>query len=454
MKQLFLFLICIPYFAQGQLQLNIDLLDHWTDESLVSSSSKVRFNDCWGYFDSIQRKEYAIIGSTEGHHFFEVDSDNKLIELDFLKGKYTGFDVHHRDIKTYQHYAYMVCDEGNSSLQIADLNYLPDSVHLVYEDTLNFTRVHNIFIDSSSALLYACDVLGNSQDFSLRVYSLTNPESPQLIYTEPGNIQEVHDCFVRNGIAYLNCGFEGLRVYDFQSPNNPVFIQNLDIYHQQGYNHQGWMTPDGTRFFFGDETNGKKIKNCVVSTNHELTVKNYFETNSVNGSVSHNIMADNDFAFVAYYNEGLRVFDIRSHIPKEIAHYDTYPEEHPFKMFGAWGVYSNLPSQRILVSDRQNGLFLLDFDRATLKKNSAEVLNVHPNPSNGNFTVLLNDLYVTNFTLKVFDINGRVVYQNETINQTYLKVNTPMQKGVYFVKTEYFNYLGEKITQTKKIVVN
>ena len=64
-------------------------------------------------------------------------------------------------------------------------------------------------------------------------------------------------------------------------------------------------------------------------------------------------MATDEFAFVAYYNEGLRIFDIRN-TPLEIAHYDTYPVDFFYKLNGAWGIYSELPSERLLVSDRQS----------------------------------------------------------------------------------------------------
>lgn len=260
MKSISILLILLSHLAFSQGSLNIELLDNWTDNGLISSSTKVRYNDCWGYYDANKDIEYAILGSTEGHHFFEINNANKLIEIDFLKGKYIGFDVHHRDVKIYKNYAYMVCDEGNSSLQIVDLSFLPDSVHIVKEDTVNFVRTHNIFIDSANALLYACTVRSTTQVFSLQIYSLIDPENPQLVYTEPGNIAEVHDCYVRDNIAYLNCGFDGLRVYDFTTVSNPIFLQDLNIYQQQGYNHQGWMTPDGTKFILVMKPMVKNLK--------------------------------------------------------------------------------------------------------------------------------------------------------------------------------------------------
>ena len=50
-------------------------LDNWHDDTLATNSSKVRYSGCWGF--ERNNEEYAIIGSTEGTHFFHV-KNNKL----------------------------------------------------------------------------------------------------------------------------------------------------------------------------------------------------------------------------------------------------------------------------------------------------------------------------------------------------------------------------------------
>lgn len=185
---------------------------------------------------------------------------------------------------------------------------------------------------------------------------MADPINPVLLWEGPSDIPIVHDCYVRDNIALLNCGDEGLRVYDFTNPSTPIYINNLTFYQDQGYNHQGWLSPDGLTYVFADETNGKRVKKCIVGSDYSIQVQSFFGTNYENNSVPHNIMCTNQFAFVAYYNEGLRIFDIRN-APIEIASYDTYPTSSIFKMNGAWGVFSNYLSGRIIVSDRQNGLF-------------------------------------------------------------------------------------------------
>lgn len=455
--KIFAFLV-ISFCSQvkGQDRLNIDLLDNWDSDTIIHNSSKVKFSDVWGYEKDGQ--EYAMICSTEGVHFFEIIA-NKLRFVDFVKGTFSSTMVINRDVTTFKHYAYTVSDHGPSNLQIIDLSYLPDSVSFISSIDQNFGRVHNLFVDEENELLYACRVTpivnGNpTYVIPLRVFSLADPLNPQLLYEGPNGITEVHDIWVQNNIAILNCGFDGIRVYNFTNPSSPQFIQNLNFYQDQGYNHQGAMTPDGTKYVFGDETNGKMLKLCHIESDHKLTIKNYFGTNFQQNSIPHNIMCSDEFAFVAYYNEGLRIFDIRSVPVKEIAHYDTYPDESDFKMNGAWGVYSKLPSGKILVSDIQYGLFLFDFNRE-LFLNKIEDLTVYPTAirSGKEITVQLKPGSASQFSVKIFDTTGKKLKEQNFVNQTYGKLTIDYTTGIYFVEVSYINYLNEQIQTRVKVII-
>lgn len=440
-------------FAQS---LNVTLLDQWHDPSLTSNSSNVRYNDCWGY--AHDGREYALAGSTEGTHVFEITKDGRFIAIDSVHGKFSHNSVVHRDIKTYRNYAYSVCDEGVSSLQIFDLSYLPDSLHLAAELPY-FGRVHNLFIDSARALMYACIMTPASGgvlqgSLPMQVFSLADPLNPQWLYTGPDDIPEVHDAYVRGSIAYLNCGYDGLRVYDFSNPSDPVYLQNLSAYQDQGYNHQGWMTPDGTIYVFGDETSGKRLKKCTVGSDQLLTVNQRFGTNYQNNSVPHNIMLSNEFAFVAYYNEGLRIYDLRTAIPEEIAFYDTYPQTSQFNMYGAWGVYSELPSGRLLVSDRVNGLFLIDFRRDVFQHPSGH-FEIYPNPlASGETLTLRTKDDISTFEVRLYNLQGQLVHEESFADQSFAELSLPLARGSYVLTLTFTDYLDDTIIQQQRVNVH
>lgn len=457
MFRLLLIFLCLPLVLFSQSQKNVTFLDNWFEDTLATNSSKVRFSGCWGF--ERENEEYAIIGSTEGTHFFHISND-ELKPVGFIEGKYNSAQVVHREFKTFGNYAYSVCDEGTSSLQIIDLSYLPDSVVKVADLQNNlFGKTHNLFIDTTNALLYAClvtPIIGGipTSIIPLRVFSLADPLNPMLLWEGPDDIPVVHDIYVRNNIAFLNCGEYGLRVYDFSNPIAPIYKSNLSFYQDQGYNHQGWLSPNGKTYIFADETSGKRVKKCAVSNNHTVQINQLFGVNSEDGSISHNIMCTDEFAFIAYYNEGLRIFDIRSN-PKEIAHYDTYPDDSPFKMNGAWGVYSNYSSGNVIISDRQYGLFLFNFNKETFLAETIDDFSIYPNPSETGTTLTIrseND-EISNFNIEIFDGFGRKVSSAKSGFNSYCVIDSPSKAGIYFASIQYVNYLGEELIVTKKISV-
>ncbi len=455
-KKFCLLLFTFFYFAGfSQDFKNISLLDHWFSDTIITNSTEARFNDCWGFKSN--GKEYAALGSTEGIHIFEIGENDKLIFRDFQKGTYSATNVVHRDFKIYKNYLYAVCDEGTSALQIYDTSTLPDSLTLVAEINAGFGRIHNIFIDTSSALLLACDV----KDYTMgsvspmRIYNILNPINPLLLFSGPSDVNVVHDAFARDGKIILNCGFDGLRTYDVSNPSTPQLIQTIDIYQDQGYNHQGWLSPDGTTYIFADETNGKKIKKVTVNENYQMNIISMFGTNIENQSVPHNIMLSDKFAYVAYYNEGLRIYDYTYKTPVEVAYYDTYPTDHPFKMNGAWGVYSAFFSKRIIVSDRQNGLFLFQFDEDEYTRNEKEEkLSIYPNPliSNNNLTVKLNEKFVDKIEVEIYDYTGKAVGIFSNYNFNYIQIPIDLNVGIYQLKVRY-NTSTEEFLEIGKVLV-
>jgi choice-of-anchor B domain-containing protein len=446
----------------GQNFKNTILLDNWQSDTILSNSSNVRYSGCWGFTQN--GKEYAVIGSTEGHHFFCLTESDSLNLIDFVPGRYVSAQAITREYKTYQNYLYATGDEGDGSLQIIDLSYLPDSVSLVQDiQNTEIGKIHNLFIDTVNALLYACSVTPflNGQELSLvplKVFSLQDPLNPILLWQGPDDLFEVHDVFVRNNLAILNCGYEGIRIYDFTQPNQPIYKSNLSIYQDQGYNHQGWLCPDNKTYVFADETAGTKIKKATLNSDFSITINSLFGTdNTPYDKTAHNIQCTNEFAFVAYYNEGLRIYDLRSNTPQEIAFYDTHQDEsgNTFSMWGAWGIYAFLPSNRILISDRISGLFLFDFDRDLFSKlEPQEEFIIFPNPSSANESCTFSIPYeAKDPQLKIIDLFGKVIWEVNFINKSIVTLDRSFSSGMYCVQFEYTNYLNERQTQVKKLII-
>jgi len=442
---------------------NCQLLDNWHSDSILTNSTQVRYSSCWGFVQN--GLEYGVIGSTEGHHIFQLTAADSFQFIDFIPGRYVSSQAITREYKTYQQYLYASGDEGSGSLQIMDLSYLPDSVVLV-ADIQNTTigKIHNLFIDTSNALLYACSVTPflSGQEMSLvplKVFSLQDPLNPTFLWEGPNDIPEVHDIFVRDNLAILNCGYDGIRVYDFTNPTSPQFLSNLSFYQEQGFNHQGWLTPNNETYVFADETPGTRIKKAQLTENKNLIIQSVFGTkNEPYLKTAHNIQCTNDFAFVAYYNDGLRIFDLRTNPPEEIAFYDTHEDinGNTFSMWGAWGIYALLPSDRILVSDRISGFYLFSFDRNLFSKvQPSDEIRLLPNPCNSNegFTVQLP--YQMNATsICVYDSFGRKIVERAKPASNLVTIDSVIVSGIYYVQVEFVNYLNETEKHIEKLIIN
>ena len=240
-------LLLSALFAQDSL--NVRKLFHWDDPTIPEGVEVYfnQYNEVWGY--AKEGREYAFLGSTLGVHVFDVTDPVNSVLVDHVPGRFSGQGVIHRDYKVHAGHLFATCDQGPSSLQVMDLQYLPDSVHVVYDSDELLARAHNIQIDTVNARLYTN---GGSTQFS--VYSIADPANPVLLIDCEADIPwwgstigYVHDCFVRDNIVWTN-DQDGMHVVDFSDVENPVILGSLTNYPDQGYNHSGWMNDDGTLY--------------------------------------------------------------------------------------------------------------------------------------------------------------------------------------------------------------
>ena len=431
---LFTILSLFPFVFFTQIK-NVKLLDNWDNNDLVTTNDgESVFNECWGFV--YNNEEYAVIGSTVGTHFFKITKYNKLKLIDFKEGKHAGSDLVHRDYHDYKGYLYEVADEGLSSLRIYDLQYLPDSVHIVSDSDSLIVRSHNIFIDSSSALLYSCGNTNAEGVDALKVISLANPTQPTKIY-DYNFVNYVHDIYVRNDTAFLNVPGDGLIVLNFSTPTTPAPLGNLPFYIDQGYTHSGWLNAKGDIYVLCDENPTNRFKVCDVSdlTNIEVLAATKPETFS--NTLPHNVMIRDNIAYFSYYNDGLQIYDISTPSdPKRIAYYDTYQGSDNNSYRGAWGVYALFPSKRILISDRKNGLFLFKHTPPPkINPEQKDSYGIYPNPATGNLVYFYYNQPVNyDYELSIYNKLGQFieVYKGK---QDFLKLNlNQYAKGSYFYK--------------------
>ena len=417
MKALIAVLVLISFSTSGRSQdaKNVLLLDVWNDTTIPLATEEARFSDLWSF--TAQNGTYVAAGSSRGVEILEV-INKELRHVATGLAAFQGFTVIHRDYKTYGNYLYAVCDEGTSTLQIFDTSFLPDSLPLVYDSNNFFTICHNIYIDTNKAKMYAC----GPNNLGMKVFDLSNPTAPSLI-SDFNAVNYVHDAYVRDDTAFLNCGPDGLRVYDFSNPT-PILLGIMDFYADQGYNHSGWWNPKGSYYAFVDEDKGARIKLCATDNLAGIAISETFAADEYENFTPHNIILTDRLAFVSYYNLGLRVYDYGAFPIQEIAHYDTFHQETEYTLNGAWGV-SILENQNlVLISDRQNGIFLFEMPIDLLDKEQSETF-ISNQPFIDEHSILIPRAYFAEEPLlfSIFRADGAKVYHQEEI---YNWMNIPL----------------------------
>jgi len=444
------------------MQLNMSLLSTWDDNSLPTNwvGPTCSFNDCWGYVDSLDR-EYAFIGSTMGTHIFDITNATNPVLVSYQQGREASGNVVHRDFKTYQHYLYGVCDEGNSSLQIFDLKYMPDSVHKVYDSQQICKTAHNIFIDNGRIYFLGLkDSTGTP--ITVRVASLANPVNPVVINDLSTPLfSYVHDACVRKDTVFLSCGYDGFFIYDYTNPTSPALIQSITNYPEQGYNHSSWVSVDGKTVVFADETHGMGLKVYDISTLSNPVLKSIFRSNLLNDpgnngngySIPHNpFIVANNKVFISYYHDGVQCFDISNPTsPVQVGYYDTYPANTDYNNYaGCWGTYPFLPSHHIIGSDISNGLFVLDGSQllgVNSDISSSNDILIFPNPNCGKLVITSNELYSQQIRVDIYDELGRKIYSVPAYCSGNPIDVSSLKEGIYLVQVTGGNY-----SYTKKII--
>ncbi|MFI5203381.1 MAG: choice-of-anchor B family protein [Flavobacteriales bacterium] len=404
---------------------HVDLLDQWYSANMLPDGNTEWYNEVWGFVSN--GKEYAIIGSQDGTHILEITNDNQLVERDFVMGASIGPYIVNRDFYVYGNYLYSICDQGFSTLQIMDVSYLPDSVHVVYDTNALVASAHTLWVDEAMKKLYVCGPAG----YAMKIFDVTNPIDPQEVFVHTNNAY-IHDCYVRNDTAFLNAGTEGLFVYKFTNLVTPQWIGVYDYYPDQGYNHSGKPNKNGSLYVFADETPGKRVKLVDITDLTDVQLVSFLHSGGDANTIAHDpVFFRDEYVMIAYYYDGLVIFDVKNPSqPIKVGWYDTYNGANS-NYRGAWGVYADLPSERILVSDRQSGLYLLKFNPPP-RINTALEHGVFPNPMNGSGYFWFNNRTDQVYDFFIYDSGGKLVFERKNYADYFIEINsTGLAPGAY-----------------------
>ena len=216
---------------------------------------------------------------------------------------------------------------------------------------------------------------------AFRIYDLANPVDPALVTPPPAGSGYMHDstsmlitdnrttqCANAHNPCEVLVDFNETSVdlWDVTEKAAPVRLSTT-TYPTATYVHSGWPTQDNRFIIVHDELDElRRGLNTHIYTLDIADLRTPSLVTSYTGattSTDHNGYTIGNRYYVVALQARSRASSIRPTPTSltEIGSFDTYltPSANTAGTDGAWGVYPFLPSGTLLVSDIENGLFLL-----------------------------------------------------------------------------------------------
>ena len=365
--------ICENGFA-GEYPCNdYDLLTHFSLEEIGDSDTII--SDSWGWTHPISKEEFAIICTNKGVTFIDITDPANAIILGTLKTK-TENSLS-RSVKTFQSVAFIISDATNHGMQSLNLGRLLDVKNPPVEFTSDrdynfFGYAENISINQDTGFAYITNA--NTYEGGLHFVDLNNSlkaieaggysigpytnDTQVITYKGP-------DTDYTDKEILISSNENEVVILEVTDKENPIKIASF-TYANIGKTHQGWFTEDYRYFIFGDtldEINNGVNTNTIVYNFTDLDNPVYhfnFEGNTT--AIDNNGYIKGNNYYQANYTNGIRVLDISNIDNKsftEIGFFDTYPENNNSEKNGVVNIYPYLESENIIVTDINNGFFLI-----------------------------------------------------------------------------------------------
>ena len=334
-------------------------------------------NDIWGWTDASTGKEYAIMGRTNGTSFVDISDPVNPIYLGNLPPH--SADSEWRDIKVYADHAFMVTEAKNSGMQVFDLTQLRmvDSPPATFSETAHypgFSDAHNLAINEDSGFAYAVGT--NTCGGGLHMIDIHTPANP----TSAG-------CFSADGYTHdaqcvnydgpdldhqgkeicFNSNLDTLTIVDVTNKAGPAMLSRTG-YSGSRDTHQGWLTEDQVYFLLGDESDEADNPDVTNTRTYLWDVSDLDDPaligshDSTTTATDHNQYVKGSYTYQSNYRAGLRILDITDIANgnlTEVAFFDVYPGSDSPKEDGTWSNYPFFDSGIVIVSEIEQGLFVL-----------------------------------------------------------------------------------------------
>jgi choice-of-anchor B domain-containing protein len=387
---------------------NVDLIAR-LDRSALGLEAGIRLNDLWAWEDPASGRAFALVGSMAGVTFVDVTQPDTPRVVGHLPRTPGSGTTTWRDMKVIGNHMYVVADGSASSshgMQVFDLTALRTAgpAPETFQATTVYTGIgaaHNVVANASTNLILIVGANGGGTTCGggLHMVDVSDPLNATFAgcFTDSSSRRGyTHDaqCLIYDGpdTAYrgreICAGYNEDRIVisDITDRQSPRAV-GVASYPGSAYIHQGWFTDDHRYLIQNDELDENAFGHTTrtrifdVSDLEDPILVSTFS--SPNASIDHNLYVKDQFVFQANYSSGLQILDVSDpENPVRSGWFDTYPADNNANFNGAWTAYPFLSNGSVLVSDRDNGLFVLGLREQGLTTIDQVVFDARPSAIN------------------------------------------------------------------------
>ena len=318
---------------------------------------------------------YAYIGSDRHLGGISIFDITNPASPQFVT-EYAGEEM--EDVEVYGRFGYFSSDDNQATpatgtgVDIVDLLNPANPVRIARIDaTINgHHKVHTLSV--SDGFLYTTDNITDT----IKIFNVSDPYTPSYVTTvDLGLASNVdsHEVMVMDGRMYVASKIPGnvttgyTHIYDVANvgTTGPVLLKGFQT---GGGTHTSMPSEDGNLLIVSQERENGEVRIYDISMidepndpqNPALLKTITASTLGIQAHSPHHSHMHGDLLFLSWYEAGLQVLNLADPAnPAWVGSYDTFTGTSS-DFNGNWGAFHGLGLDKVLLSDRNKGLIIVD----------------------------------------------------------------------------------------------
>jgi hypothetical protein len=318
---------------------------------------------------------FAYIGSDRGGGGISIFDISNPASPQFVT-EYEGEEM--EDVEVYNGIGYFGSDDNQSTsatgtgVDIVNLSNPASPVLITRINAANggHHKVHTLAVNDG--FLYTTD---NATDV-VKIFNVSNPATPQFVTSLDLGLSssyDSHEVMVQNGRMYVASKIPGdtvngwTHIYDVANvgTTGPVLLKAIMT---GGGTHTAMPSEDGNLLVVSQERSNGEVRIYDISMIDQpndpqspVLLKTLTRsTFGLDAHSPHHSHMHGELLFLSWYESGLIVLNMADPAnPKWVGAYDTFPGTST-DFSGNWGAFHGLGLDKVLLSDRERGLIVVD----------------------------------------------------------------------------------------------